>query len=297
MFKYSLIYNSVERTRTSKDEYDLLKCSKKVWSNPDKPEICINAPFDFSTMEKALKYDFNNITTIPAEDLHEVQAFLAYIESPLTRVVSGMISNVVELPDVLTKFTESEALKNFEKQHSKATELTKAGAEQCSRLERLAMRLAPTKVEFFDTINPYQSSVEKKDFTYQYSSFASQEYSEVDVIDNEHADFWKSEDQDGAFILIEFKQDVILSSYTLTTYDFGNNGFHPRSWRLIGDDNSGSIIDERSDVWLGRDNRSITCGFSTPAFVRRIKLEMTGPNAAGNNVFVIQNLHLDYCLY
>jgi hypothetical protein len=150
-------------------------------------------------------------------------------------------------------------------------------------------------VPFPERIDPSRPIRERSGITYQYSSVRDPE-NEVVVLDNPFNDYFRSEDRANQYILFEMNRQILFSGYFLTTYGFKARASHLKQWRLVAELENGvcEVLDEQDSDVLNDRMATYECRFPEGKLCKRLKLEMTGPNHAGNWYLVLHAIRFDF---
>ena len=114
------------------------------------------------------------------------------------------------------------------------------------------------------------------------------------VVDYDWTSHWVSEDSPGQWIKFDFKGNrLLLTDYTIKTYNYVTGGCHLRSWVVEGssNDNDWITIDKRQSFNDLNDKykvKSYQC--KNPGAFRFIRMLMTGKCHADSDVMVITNI-------
>ena len=116
------------------------------------------------------------------------------------------------------------------------------------------------------------------------------------VLDHKSECYWYSQDVLHSFLLIDMKEnEVNVSGYSLQTSFAPVEGWHLRTWALLGsnDRENWTCIDEvRGSEKLNGRNRWAKFETVQLGYVRYVKLEITDVNWWGDNSLVLTNFEL-----
>jgi hypothetical protein len=116
------------------------------------------------------------------------------------------------------------------------------------------------------------------------------------VLDTDWKSHWVSEDGSDQWIKFEFKSHrVLVTHYTLKTYNFCAGGNHLRSWVLDGSTNDRDWLEldrQQSKNDLNDRSRVRTWAVKAPGTYRFVRLTQTGKSHCDSDMLVLTGIEL-----